>query len=128
MSRRTTTTLPDLTEEALCAWLGSAAPGDSIVYYRGFLAIDSAPEGGAATLQRTRLLCVARRAMRLSQQGLVHLLQRREAAGDFTYLAFARPRALSSLGALGTLMAAAYPDDHAAPSDGGKQQRRRRSA
>ena len=128
MSRRTTATLPDLTEEALCAWLGSAAPGDSVAYYRGFLAIDSAPDCGSAALQRTRLLRVARRAMHLSQQGLVHLVQRREAVGDYTYIAIARPRALSSLGALGRLVAAAYPDDHAAPSDDGEQQRRRRSA
>ena len=106
----TTTTLIGLTEEAFCAWVGSAAPGDSIAYHRGFLAIDSALETCGGSPHDTGLLRVARRAVHLSQQGLVHLVQRREADQDFTYIAVARPRALSKVGALTAIMSAVYPD------------------
>ena len=127
-SNNATSALPDFTEEAFCTWLGSAAPGASIVYHRGFLAIDGGPETDATAATRTRLLRLASRAMRLSQQGLVHLVQRREADREFSYIAVASPRPLSNVGALKAVMAAAYPDDDQTTADAGEQGRVRRSA
>ena len=116
------------TEEALCAWVGAAAPGDSVVYHRGFLAIDGGPETDASATQRTRLLRLASRAMRLCQQGFVHLVQRREAERDFTYIAVACPRPLSAVGALKSVMVAAHSDGGETATDAGARGRARRSA
>ena len=66
--------------------------------------------------------------MRLSQQGLVHLLQRREAERDFSYIAVSRPRPLSKTGALRAVMAAAYPDKDEPVTIAGERGRVRRSA
>lgn len=82
-----------LTETAFCAWLGAAAPGDTIIYYRGALARDT-----CAHLQilapddRARVARLAGRALKLAEAGLVHLVQRRRGVEDFEYLAIARPR------------------------------------
>ena len=127
-SNNATSALPDFTEEAFCTWLGSAAPGDTIVYHRGFLAFDGGPATDATAATRTRLLRLASRAMRLSQQGLVHLVQRREADREFTYIAVARPRPLSNVGGLKTVMTAAYPDSDDNTADVGERGRVRRSA
>jgi hypothetical protein len=84
---------PPLTEEALCRWLGTAVPGASIPYHRGFLARDT-----AAALQllpepeRVALMRLAGRAWKLADAGLAHLLQRRHGDGDYEYLIVARPR------------------------------------
>ena len=82
-----------LTETAFCAWLGQAHPGAQLVYHRGLLALDASinsqtPKSDA----RHELARVARRAWWAAEQGLVHLVQRRNGPDDFTYLAIARPR------------------------------------
>ena len=86
--------LPGLqTEIDLLAWLGQAQPGDVLEYHQGFLALDRSPH--ARTLsERDRIALgrLARRAMWLADQGLVHLLQRRVCRDRFSYLAIARPR------------------------------------
>ena len=82
-----------LTETAFCAWLGQAHPGAQLAYHRGLLALDASinsqtPKSDA----RHELSRVARRAWWAAEQGLVHLVQRRNGPDDFTYLAIARPR------------------------------------
>ena len=82
-----------LTETAFCAWVGQAHPGAQLVYHRGLLALDASinsqtPKSDA----RHELARVARRAWWAAEQGLVHLVQRRNGPDDFTYLASARPR------------------------------------
>lgn len=93
-----------LTETAFCAWLGQAHPGAQLVYHRGLLALDATinsqtPKSDA----RHELARVARRAWWAAEQGLVHLVQRRNGPDDFSYLAIARlhadeiPQPLSAL-------------------------------
>lgn len=101
---------PPLTETMFCAWYGSAAPGDRIVYHRGFLAIDVSPlTYKLPDAERRTLLRVAERALQLAEDGLVHLVQRRMGEGDFTYLAIARPRPRNRRGALASVLAIAQP-------------------
>lgn len=87
-----------------CAWLGQAAPDDALEYHRGFLALDAGPHGGSlGGHERRELGRVARRAWWAAERHLIHLVQRRHAANDFSYLAIARvrpktiPASLSSL-------------------------------
>lgn len=86
--------LPDRqTEIYLLAWLGQAGSGEILEYHRGFLALDRSFLGNALN-ERGRIALgeVARCAMRLADQGLVHLLQRRICRDRYSYLAIARPR------------------------------------
>lgn len=88
-----TTTSRRLTETAFCAWLGQAHPGAQLVYHRGLLALDASISSQTPDSDARRELCrVARRAWWAAEQGLIHLLQRRNGPDDFTYLAIARPR------------------------------------
>ena len=98
---------PTLTEAALCAWVGQAYPGEQLVYHRGFLAIDAAPEGKLLTsAARHQLRQVADRAYQLFEQGLVHLVQHREAEGSYRYILVARrrPQRMITAGALGEIL------------------------
>lgn len=82
-----------LTEASFCAWLGAAAPGDTIIYHRGALARDTCAHLHIlAPDERVRVARLAGRALKLSEAGLVHLVQRRRGVEDFEYLAIARPR------------------------------------
>ena len=82
-----------LTETAFCAWIAQAGSGDALIYHRGLLALDASPHGQTFHGQdRKELGRVARRAWWAAEQGLVHLVQRRNGPDDFTYLAIARPR------------------------------------
>lgn len=84
---------PALTEAALCAWIGQAAPGDRIAYHRGFLAWDLSLEMHTGTrAARVELAQIASRARRLADAGVAHLVQRREGERDYTYLILVRPR------------------------------------
>lgn len=77
----------------LCGWLSQAEPGEAIEYHRGFLGLDRTPLGQPMSIEdRGDLVCIAERAMRLAQRGLVHLVQRRLGADTFSYLAVARAR------------------------------------
>ncbi len=88
-----TTTSRRLTETTFCAWLGQAHPGDALVYHRGVLALDASISSQTPDSDAHRELGrVARRAWWAAEQGLIHLLQRRNGPDDFTYLAIARPR------------------------------------
>ncbi|MGB6538634.1 MAG: hypothetical protein WBF58_22045 [Xanthobacteraceae bacterium] len=77
----------------LLAWLNQAEPGDIIEYHRGFLALDRSFSSPTLTEDdRIVLDRMASLAMRLSDGGLVHLVQRRVASERFAYLAVARRR------------------------------------
>ena len=91
--RVATSLAPRLDEIAFCAWIAQAGPGDALIYNRGLLALDASPHGQTFHGQdRKELGRVARRAWWAAEQGLVHLVQRRNGPDDFTYLAIARPR------------------------------------
>ena len=84
---------PTVTEVALCAWVGQAYPGEQLVYYTGFLALDTGPDSTTLTpAAKRQLRAVADRAFQLFEQGLVHLVQRREGPGDYVYIVVARTR------------------------------------
>lgn len=85
--------VPMLDEAALMAWLGAAAAGDRIEYWRGYLAIDANPTGSKLEPDdRRQLGSVAARAFRLAEQGKAHLVQRRHGDADYSYLLVVRPR------------------------------------
>ncbi|TCZ63917.1 hypothetical protein EXY23_07995 [Roseicella aquatilis] len=82
-----------LTEAAFCIWLGAAAPGDVVVYHRGALARDICPQLNLLSPdERVRVAGLSSRVLKLSEAGLVHLVQRRRGFEDFEYLAVARRR------------------------------------
>lgn len=86
-----------LTEAALCRWLGAAAPGDAITYYRGTLARSLCPQLGLLdAAERVSLAKLARRAWKLADDGLAHLVQRRRGFDDFDYLLIVRRRRRSA--------------------------------
>ena len=82
-----------LTEAQLCAWIGQSAPGTTIQYHSGFLAIDTVrASSDLLEHERKELVRVGRRAWWAFEHGLVHLVQRRLATDRFAYLAIARAR------------------------------------
>ncbi len=86
----TTGHLP-ITEQHLMQWLAGAAPGEQLVYHRGFLAIDTAVTiSQLPPSRRQMLLRVAGRVRDMATRGLVRTVQRRHGEGDFTYLVVAR--------------------------------------
>ena len=96
-----------LTEIDLCAWVGQAAPGDILEYHRGFLALDTVPQGSRlAERDRAELARVARRAWWAAERGLVHLVQRRHRTDEYSYLAIARPKPKQASVSLSSLLLA----------------------
>lgn len=92
---RTETLVPSLriTEIDLCAWIGQAAPREAIEYHRGFLVVDADPRvTSLCSTERHELSNVALRAWQCSQDGLVHLVQRRLGPNAFSYFAIKRLR------------------------------------
>jgi hypothetical protein len=107
MDAHTATPPPSrITETRLCAWLGTAAPGDQLAYHRGFLAVDCDSSSDRLTQrEKAELRRVARRAMLAAEAGLAHLLQRRNGPNDFTYFLVARTRPQPAEGSLDTILA-----------------------
>jgi hypothetical protein len=84
---------PALDEVGLSAWIAQAAPGETLVYHRGFLAVDATGDVSNLTPERQRTLRgVAAAALRAAEQGLVHLVQARLGPDQFAYIAIARAR------------------------------------
>jgi hypothetical protein len=84
---------PTLDEAGLAAWVACAAPGEELVYHRGFLAVDVASVISKLPAERQQLLRrVAEAALRAERQGLVHLVQSRLGPSAFAYIAIARPK------------------------------------
>ena len=89
---------PHIREMELCAWVAQAAPGAALAYHRGYLALDRSVFGLLGhTPERSALSVLASRAHDLADRGLVHLVQHRHGAEDYSYVAVARPRAKGAL-------------------------------
>lgn len=83
----------EMSDIAFFAWLSQATEGEALVYYRGFLAVDTETEfGGLSVKERRALRALGDAAFRAAQQSLVHLVQMRLATDRFAYLAIARPK------------------------------------
>jgi hypothetical protein len=77
-----------ISEEAFCAGVGNAQPGDRIDYHRGHLLIDRSRKHGAfSEKDRRELSAVANRALALAQEGRLCLVQQRLGEHDYSYLA-----------------------------------------
>lgn len=84
-----------LTENEFCDRVTDAVPGEVIVYHVGMLAADRCLK--VSTLpecRRIELNAVANRALKLANDGEVHLVQHRIGPERFAYLAIIRPQAL----------------------------------
>lgn len=87
---------PVVDARVLGAWLRQARTGDAFEYHRGLLTVDRTAFGSLASeAARDALSELAKLAWHLAAEGRVHLVQRRLAPGDFSYLAIARPPATS---------------------------------
>lgn len=96
-----------ITDIDLRGWIGQAAPGDVLEYYRGFLALDTVSPGTRLPeRERVELLRLARRAWWASEQKLIHLVQRRHGPDDYSYLAIARPKPRNAPASLSSLLSA----------------------
>lgn len=94
-----------LSETVFCAWLGQAYPNEPLIYHRGLLAMDASHDSEAPkTDARRELARVARRARWAAEQGLVHLVQRRNGPDDYSYIAIARQRTDKVTASLSTLL------------------------
>lgn len=100
------TAQPLLTEAQFCAWIGQSAPGATIEYHRGFLAIDTVRASSTLVeADRKELVRLGRRAWWAAEQNLVHLVQRRVGPDRFSYLAIGRARPKKLQATLLTLLA-----------------------
>ena len=109
MNLQTATTIGQdrLSEMNLMGWLGQAAAGAVLEYHKGFLALDRSFLGGTLNPDdRVALVRLASRAMKLSDQGFVHLVQRRIGPDRFSYRAIARPRPKAIPASLSSLLLA----------------------
>jgi hypothetical protein len=105
--RRFPTVSLSLSEIEFCGWLGQAEPGDTLEYYRGFLLVDASQHSGRLPEQdRVELMRVARRAWWASEQKLVHLVQHRHGADDYSYIAIARAKPKQASASLSSLLLA----------------------
>jgi hypothetical protein len=96
-----------LTEMDLCGWISQAMPGDVLEYYRGFLVMDTFSHGSRlSTRDRVELVRLARRALLASERELIHLVQRRHAADDYSYLAIARAKPSNTSASLSSVLLA----------------------
>ena len=91
-------TAPRIDEIGFCAWVAQAAPGEVLVYHRGFLALDRTAFGRVSDPRaRSALSQLGSRAHDLAERGLVHLVQHRHGPDDYSYVAIARPRRRGAL-------------------------------
>ena len=94
---------PVLDDIGLSAWIAQAEPGETLVYHRGFLAVDTF--GTASHLspeRRSALRRTADAALRAAEQDLVHLVQARIGPDQFAYIAVARRKPRQVRGSLST--------------------------
>lgn len=84
---------PRLTDVELYAWITQADAGDALVYYRGFLAVDTDTlVSDLPAERRIALRNLGDAAFSAAEQGLLHLVQERIGHDQFTYVAIARPK------------------------------------
>lgn len=88
-----------VTESELRAWLAGAVPGDRLDYHRGVLAADRLPLGSRLPDgHREQLNRVADLVFGLAAAGRIHLLQRRNGTGDYSYILVAGAGVRTSAG------------------------------
>lgn len=94
MSKPAVPSLVDQSEGLLCDWMREAEPGERLEYHRGFLArdVDTAKPQRLPEPMRLSLMRLAARARWGAENGVLHLVQHRHAANDYSYVAIARPR------------------------------------
>ena len=96
-----------LNEVGFCAWIAQAEPGETLVYHRGFLAVDATAVLSKLPADRQRALRqVAVAALRAAEQNLVHLVQARIGPDHFAYIAVARPKPKAAAVSLSELLLA----------------------
>lgn len=89
-----------VSEIDLIAWVDVAEPGACLEYHRGFLAVETtAALSNLAEAELDGLCATADAAYRLSELGLVHLVQARIDTDRFAYIAIARPKPQSTTAA-----------------------------
>jgi hypothetical protein len=76
-----------LTAERFRRWLMRSAPGASLEHHRGHLIWDRAPASDLSEDERQIVARLADAVFSAAEQGLVHLVQRRNGPFDFSYLA-----------------------------------------
>ena len=90
-------TAPRIDEIGFCAWVAQAAPGEVLVYHRGFLVVDTDKLlSSLARDAREGLRLLADAAFRAAELRLVHLVQARLGPDHFAYIAVARPKSGSA--------------------------------
>jgi hypothetical protein len=73
-------------------WLLRARPGQQLEYHRGMLTRDRSRGSGLSEQERRALARIADAALRAAEDGLVHLVQRRNGPFDFSYVAVCTDR------------------------------------
>ena len=76
-------------------WLLRAQPGQQLEYHRGMLNRDRSPASGMSDEQRRGVARIADAALQAAEDGLVHLVQRRNGPFDFSYVAVCADRGRS---------------------------------
>jgi len=89
----------------LMAWVNVAEPGARLEYHRGFLVIETTAVLSKLSKNDLGVLrATANAAYRLSELGLVHLVQRRIDVDRFAYIAIARPKPKTAAASLSRLL------------------------
>ena len=76
-----------LTVGRFWSWLARAEPGAALEYHRGLLTLDRSPASDLSEDERRTAAKIADAALGAAEDGLVHLVQCRNARFDFSYLA-----------------------------------------
>jgi len=90
---------PLISQATFTTWLLRAYAGERLIYWRGQLAIDASPLASQLDGDdRAELSRVSQLAWNMAQKGWIHLVQQRHGVNDFSYLAIARPQAVTQTG------------------------------
>jgi hypothetical protein len=76
-----------LTVGRFWSWLARAEPGAALEYHRGLLILDRSPSSELSEDERRTVAKIADAALGAAEDGLVHLVQRRNGPFDFSYVA-----------------------------------------
>jgi hypothetical protein len=76
-----------LTAGRFWSWLARAEPCAALEYHRGLLILDRSPASDLSEDERRVVARLANAAVQAAEEGRVHLVQRRNGAFDFSYLA-----------------------------------------
>jgi hypothetical protein len=76
-----------LTAGRFWSWLARSEPGAMVEYHRGLLTFDRSPASELVEDERRMVARLADAALQAAEDGLVHLVQRRNGQLDFSYRA-----------------------------------------